>query len=350
MLRDPGEHGVVARLFFLENRLGNNGERPLSYLTETPAGRRPWITPEETSYLVSLPLRRRPIALNLALFVLTVITTLSVGASLAVAYARNQPSYSLALNPLSVLLLPFRHPGQLLAGIPFSFTLLGILLAHELGHYLACRYYGIAASYPYFIPFPNIIGTLGAFIRIRSPIVNRKALFDVGISGPIVGFLFALPALAIAVAYSKVIPGSGFEGPILLGNPPLLVMLARYFHPDVRVSDIFLNPVGRAAWVGLFATALNLLPVGQLDGGHILYSLVGRKHRYISWGFCLLLIYLGSYWPGWLTFAVLLLFLGMRHPALLDPGQELDASRKWLAIVALAIFMLCFTPTPFVLR
>ncbi len=330
--------------------MGNNGQRPLPYSTQAPAEKRPWMAPEETSYPVTLRLRRRPMALNLVLFVLTVITTLSVGASLAMAYARNQPGYSLVLSPLSVFLLPFRHPEQLLAGIPFSFTLLGILLAHELGHYLTCRHYGIAASYPYFIPFPNIIGTLGAFIRIRSPIVNRQALFDVGISGPIVGFLFALPALAIAIAYSKIIPGSQFDGPVILGNPPLVVMLARYFHPDVRVSDIFLHPVGRAAWVGLFATALNLLPVGQLDGGHIVYSLVGRKHRYISWAFSLLLIYLGTYWPGWISFAVLLFFLGMRHPALLDPGQELDASRKWLAIVALAIFLLCFTPVPFFVR
>lgn len=331
--------------------MGDNGQTPLSLFPEVSREKRPWLVPEETSYPVTLPPRRRPIALNLFLFVLTVVTTLSVGASLAMAYARNQPGYSLlALNPLAVLLLPFRHPQQLLAGIPFSFTLLGILMAHELGHYLTCRYYGIAASYPYFIPFPNIIGTLGAFIRIRSPIVNRKALFDVGISGPIVGFLFAFPALAIAVAYSKIIPDSQFGGAIIMGNPPLLVMLARYFHPDVAVSDIFLNPVGRAAWVGLFATALNLLPVGQLDGGHIVYSLVGRKHRYISWAFCLLLIYLGTYWGGWISFAILLFFLGMRHPALLDPAQELDASRKWLAIVALAIFLLCFTPAPFTPR
>lgn len=341
----------MARLFFLENGLGDDGQTPLSLFPKVSGEKRPWLVPEETSYQVTVPLRRRPIALNLFLFVLTLLTTLSVGAGLAMAYARNQPGYSLELNPLSVLSLPFRHPRQLLIGIPFSFTLLGILMAHELGHYLTCRYYGIAASYPYFIPFPNIIGTLGAFIRIRSPIVNRKALFDVGISGPIVGFLFALPALAIAVAYSKIIPGSQFDGAIILGNPPLLVMLARYFHPDAAVSDILLHPVGRAAWVGLFATALNLLPVGQLDGGHIVYSLAGRKHRYISWVFCLLLILLGTmYWGGWISLAILLFFLGMRHPALLDPGQELEASRKWLAIVALAIFLLCFTPAPFLAR
>lgn len=330
--------------------MADNGQPPIPSLPNAPGEKPPWLL-WEAPYQPAIPLRRRPIALNLILFFLTVVTTLSVGASLSLAYARNQPGYSLALNPLSVLLLPFRHPEQLLAGIPFSFTLLGILMAHELGHYLTCRHYGISASYPYFIPFPNIIGTLGAFIRIRSPIVNRKALFDVGISGPIVGFLFALPALAIAIAHSKIIPGSQFDGALILGNPPLLKMLARYIHPGVLVSDISLHPVGRAAWVGLFATALNLLPVGQLDGGHIVYSLAGRRHRYVSWAFCVFLIYLGTfYWGGWISFAILLLFLGMRHPALLDPGQELDASRKWFALVALAIFLLCFTPAPFLVR
>src|ERR1700704_4786800 len=141
-------------------------------------------------------------------------------------------------------------PQVLLTGVPFAFTLLGILLAHELGHYFACRYYGISASYPYFIPAPTLIGTLGAFIRIRSPIYNRKALFDVGLAGPVVGFLFAIPALAIAVLYSKVIPFSERDATIVFGHPLALRFLTAILRPGMRPGDLLLHPVGRAAWVG----------------------------------------------------------------------------------------------------
>src|SRR5713101_8229126 len=136
------------------------------------------------------------------------------------------------------------HPRFLLAGVPFAFTLLAILLAHELGHYFACRYYRISASYPYFIPAPTLIGTLGAFIRIRSPIYNRKALFDVGLAGPVVGFLFAIPALAIAVLSSKVVPLSDAHASIVFGQPLALRLLAAVLRPGVPVGDLLLHPVG----------------------------------------------------------------------------------------------------------
>ena len=239
----------------------------------------------------------------------------------------------------------------LLLGIPFSFTLLGILLAHELGHYFACRYYEISASYPYFIPAPTIIGTMGAFIRIRSPIVNRKALFDVGLAGPVVGFLFAVPALAIAIAYSKALPAAQAESDIIFGHPPLFWLLTALLRPGVLPEDLFLHPVGYAAWVGIFATALNLLPIGQLDGGHILYALASEKHRRISLAMVGVLVPLGFFfWPGWLVWAVLLLLLGFRHPALLDRWAPLDRKRRLWAGMALLIFLLCFTPLPFVVR
>jgi membrane-associated protease RseP (regulator of RpoE activity) len=312
--------------------------------------------------------RRRPWLLATGLFLLTVLSTLAVGAQFAQAYAANQAPFTAAVNPFGGLGAAFAHPSLLLLGIPFSFTLLSILLAHELGHYFACRYYGIDASYPYFIPAPTIIGTMGAFIRIRSRIINRKALFDVGLSGPVVGFLFAVPALALAILYSKVVPGSQSDAMIVFGNPPLLKLFMAVLRPGVAPDDLLLHPVGRAAWVGLFATALNLLPAGQLDGGHIIYSLASERHRRISRGVAAALFLLGApailhatldvpmpqiladQWPGWTFWAVLLLLLGFRHPPLLDRWEPLDHKRRMWAVIALAIFILCFTPMPFLFR
>jgi membrane-associated protease RseP (regulator of RpoE activity) len=286
--------------------------------------------------------------LALVLFLLTLLSTLTVGAQFALDYSSNRAPFAEDFNPFTEV---FSEPSLLLLGLPFSFTLLGILLAHELGHYFACRYYGIAASYPYFLPAPTIIGTLGAFIRIRSPIVNRKALFDVGLAGPVVGFLFAAPAFVLGLAYSKIIPVAQLESPVLFGQPLLGVLMIKLLHPNAAIADVFLHPVARAAWVGLFATALNLLPIGQLDGGHVLYALASEKHRKISLAFVLLLIPLGIYfWHGWLLWAALLLFLGFRHPVLLDRWGRIDRQRRAWAVVALVIFALCFMPAPFTLN
>src|ERR1700676_286188 len=167
--------------------------------------------------------QRKSFAIAVALFLLTLISTLVVGTSFAASYALGEsPDIDGFFSMYGTLL---RHPQILLTGVPFAFTLLGILLAHELGHYFACRYYGISASYPYFIPAPTLIGTLGAFIRIRSPIKNRKPLFVVGLAGPVVGFLFAIPGLAIAVLYSKVIPLSEAHASIVFGQPLALRFL-----------------------------------------------------------------------------------------------------------------------------
>lgn len=283
--------------------------------------------------------------LPLLLFFLTVISTLAVGAEFATSYASNRAPFA---DGFAFYLDILRQPGLLLLGIPFSFTLLAILGAHELGHYFACRYYGIAATYPYFIPAPTLIGTMGAFIRIRSTIVNRRALFDVGLSGPVVGFLFAVPALAIAIAGSKVVPAAEVQSSFVFGEPLLSRMLMAILRPGVSAADLFLHPVGRAAWVGLFATALNLLPAGQLDGGHIVYALSSRYHRRISLAVALALIPLGLFlkWHGWLLWAGLLLAFGFRHPRLLDPYVHLDSRRRAWAIAALIIFLLCFIPVP----
>jgi membrane-associated protease RseP (regulator of RpoE activity) len=306
-------------------------------------------------YARPLPPRRRRLRVPLLLFLLTVVSTLFVGLHLTQAYERNQPPYNESIYSLEIFRQVADEPLLLLQGWPFAVTLLGILLAHELGHYFACRYYGIVASYPYFLPAPTLIGTMGAFIRIESPIVNRRALFDVGIAGPLVGFALAVPALAVGVALSKVHPGALEESAIVFGNPPLVWLFSKVFWPAVPADHVFLHPIGRAAWVGLFATALNLLPVGQLDGGHIVYALAARRHRAFSRGFLLALLgagvvgvrYPDAIWPGWLFWGGLLLIIGLRHPTVLDPGPPLDRRRRWVAAIGLLVFLLCFTPVPF---
>jgi membrane-associated protease RseP (regulator of RpoE activity) len=238
----------------------------------------------------------------------------------------------------------WRHPAGLLQGLPFSLTLLTILLAHEFGHYFAASYHGVDASLPFFLPSP-FMGTFGAFIRIRSPIYSKRALFDIGASGPLGGFVFLLPALSVGLAFSKVIPGIEHQGSLHFGVPGLEWLLERLIFPGVASSDIYLHPVARAAWVGMFATALNLLPIGQLDGGHILYSFFPRRHRTVSTVLCVLLLPLGKFWLGWLLWAILLFWLGRRHPGIYD-SSDLGAGRRQLAWIALAVFILCFTFVP----
>ena len=284
---------------------------------------------------------------HLLLFALTVLTTLIVGAGIEANYLAHRPAFNLDFS-LTLFHSLWRHPERLVPGVPFSCTLLGILLAHELGHYLTCRYYGVRASLPYFIPAPTLIGTLGAFIRIRSPILTRRLLFDVAVAGPIAGFVVAGPALALGIVHSRAGPALTLPGTIVLGHPLALTWLARLLRPGVNPSQIALNPVACGAWVGLFATALNLLPMGQLDGGHILYALLGRKHRLFSRAFSLALVPLGIVcWPGWLVWAALLWLIGIGHPPVLVPQEPLNPARKLLAVAAALMFMLCFTPTPF---
>jgi membrane-associated protease RseP (regulator of RpoE activity) len=284
---------------------------------------------------------------HLGLFSLTVVTTLIVGTHIALNYARNVPVFDWDVS-LAYFRELWRHPGLLLLGVPFSFTLLSILLTHELGHYLTCRHYGIRATYPYFIPAPTLIGTLGAFIRIKSPIANRRELFDVGISGPLAGFVLAIPALILATFLAKGAMPATTTDSISLGTPVAVILLAKIFRNGINPAEIILHPVGCAAWVGLFATALNLLPVGQLDGGHILYAVLGDKCRNISRGFFLVLLPLGYYcWYGWLAWAVILFFLGLRHPMVVEPVEPLGRNRTFLALVAALILVLTFLPAPF---
>ena len=325
-----------------ESQIGRIGQPEVSEI--------PWSPPVWVPARWSPRPRKRwynSLAFHLVLFLPTVLTTLIVGTHIAFNYAANIPVFDWDVSPLFFRGL-LHHPGLLLLGVPFSFTLLAILLAHELGHYCTCRHYGIHATYPYFIPAPTLIGTLGAFIRIKSPIVNRRELFDVGISGPIAGFVLAIPALILAIFLAKGTMPAPSPDSISLGSPLAVILLAKLFRGGMNPAEIILHPVGCAAWVGLFATALNLLPVGQLDGGHILYAVLGDKCRNISRGLFLVLLPLGYFcWYGWIAWAVILFFLGLRHPKVIEPVEPLGRKRKILALVAALILILTFLPTPF---
>ena len=277
------------------------------------------------------------------LFLLTLISTTLVGSSLQADFDRNLPFD--VEHYLYAFVNVWSHPGLIWQGLPFSLTLLTILLAHEFGHYFACLYYGVDASLPYFLPAPTLMGTFGAFIRIRSAIYSKRVLFDIGVAGPLAGFVFLMPALAVGVAFSKLIPGIAHQGDIQFGTPGLLWILQKVIFPGVPAADIYLHPVARAAWIGILATALNLLPIGQLDGGHILYALVGDRHKLLSKIFIAALIPLGFLWWPWWLWAVALFFLARRHPVIVDPSS-LSTGRKWLALAALIVFLLCFTAAP----
>ena len=310
----------------------------------------PWRDfPRSSAYYEAVRLRpsARSFVLAIGLFVLTLVTSLLAGTHFATAYAHNQAASFDAL--LQTFQLLYRNPAILLTGLPFALTLLTILLVHELGHYYACQYHHIHASYPFFIPAPTLIGTFGAFILIRSPIRSTRALFDVGASGPLVGFLVAIPALAFGVLHAKVIPAFGVDGnsDIVFGVPLILRLVSAVLQPNANVSDLLLHPVGRAAWVGLFATALNLLPVGQLDGGHILRSVSPRLHRWVSLLLPISLVPLGIFqWHGWLIWAVLLFGLRFFRTAPLYDPTPLDPNRRFAAVLAFAVLVLCFMPAP----
>jgi membrane-associated protease RseP (regulator of RpoE activity) len=275
---------------------------------------------------------------------LTLVTTTVVGAGLAQSFAANKPfdfeqdlaGYQRALHDAAFLF----------SGLPFSLTLLGILLAHEFGHFLAARYYDVDATLPFFIPAPTLIGTFGAFIRLRSPILTKRILFDIGAAGPLAGFVFLVWPLAVGVSLSRVTPGIADHGDLIFGRPLLMQLFEWVLLPGVNPADISLHPMARAAWAGLLATALNLLPIGQLDGGHILYSFLGEKTKLLSRLFVFLLVPMGFLFTySWLLWAGVLFFFGLRHPAIVDPSP-LGRARSWLGFAALVVLVLSFTPVP----
>jgi membrane-associated protease RseP (regulator of RpoE activity) len=288
------------------------------------------------------PISRDRVWLHLSLFLITLATTWLVG----VGHYQSFRSQFGAV-PVTYTLR------DILGGLWYSATILGILGAHEMGHYVACRLYRIDASLPYFLPFLSLTGTLGAVIRIRAPIPSKRALFDVGVSGPIAGFLVAVPALLLGMSLSTIarLP-ENFSG-LELGEPLLFRAVAwLVWGTPASGYTINLHPVAFAAWFGFFATALNLLPVGQLDGGHIAYAVLGRRSAYVTMAtFCaiLLLAVLVSptSWIVWaVALAVMLFFFGARHPRIWDEDMPLDSSRRLVALFAVVMFVLCFTPAP----
>jgi membrane-associated protease RseP (regulator of RpoE activity) len=236
-------------------------------------------------------------------------------------------------------------------GAVYSFTVLSILGAHETGHYIACRWYGVRATLPYFIPVPiPPVGTFGAFIKIKSPIPSRRALFDIGIAGPLAGFVFAIPAAFIAHYFAAPSgPSELSEGAITIHSP----LLFQFFERIFNLPMVELNPVWWAAWIGVFMTALNLLPVGQLDGGHVTYAVLGRRgHRLTAWASYVSVIALAAFsiksgnW-NWVVFAALLtLVIRVGHPPVVDEGEPLGLARILVAIIGLLVFAMSFLPFP----
>lgn len=248
-------------------------------------------------------------------------------------------------------------------GLTFGVTFIGILLGHELGHYFLARRHRVGVSLPYFIPFPpyfSLVGTLGAFIRLRGPIASRAVLFDIGVAGPVVSFLLSLPLLAVGLQLSEVVASGGGDGypfrvlfvgePVWLGSSALLRLATWAMVPGLDAGQaILLHPLAFAGWLGIFVTALNLIPLGQLDGGHILYALVGPRQRFLAMIFVLLLVPLGFVWWGWWLWAGIALTVGrgtVGHPPVQGEEVGLGRGRTVLGWAALAVFILSFSPAP----
>lgn len=291
--------------------------------------------------------RGRALLLPVGMFVATLASTLWVGGAMGIAAWSPDlfGASGAALGRVEWVLTWLWH------GLPYALSLVAILLCHEMGHWLTARRYRVEASLPYFLPMPlTMVGTLGAFIRIRSPFPNRKALLDVGLAGPFAGFVVCLPLLAVGVATSR--PGPPTPGGLEFGEPLAFQAFAWAFGPAIPEGQLlYLGPIGLAAWFGLLLTAINLLPMGQLDGGHALYAVFRKRAHRISRTVHLFLFPLAVWSPSWLVWGLLCLVLGARrpHPPTLDDDAPLPASRIRLAWAALAVLALSFTPEPVVM-
>ncbi len=288
--------------------------------------------------------RKEPVGRYVLLFLLTVLTTTYAG----------QLHYASFVVEFSGRELDVAGWSLFARGLWYSVSILAILGCHEFGHYFACRYYDVDASAPFFLPAPlPLTGTLGAFIRIRQPLPGKRALFDIGIAGPLAGFVVAVPLLVIGMTLSTVvqIPES-FEGSVFeLGEPLAFKAVAwLVFGTLPEGSTVNMHPIAFAAWFGLLATALNLIPIGQLDGGHIAYAVLGRSSVYLTLlmtAVLLGLVFVSTSWLVWagLTIVMLIVF-GPRHPPVWDEEAPLDSTRLWLAAFAALMLALCFTPAP----
>jgi membrane-associated protease RseP (regulator of RpoE activity) len=285
--------------------------------------------------------------LNAIAFALTVLSTTAFGFSVVRSYeAGRRIELDAFFDGYQTL---YRLEPAFWQGLRFSIPLLLILLAHEFGHYVACQVTRVDASLPYFLPSPFLLGTFGAFIRIRSPIYSRKQLFDIGISGPLAGFLVLLPFLFYGVSLSKPVALRSVEASVALGTPGIMRLAEMLMLKSVP-GHLSLHPSAVAAWAGLLATAINLIPMGQLDGGHIVYAMFGERwHRTLSTTLIAALLALGfAYWAWWI-WAVAMFFLGRRHPLVYD-RRAIGPVRVSLGIVALLMFALSVAVVPVVIR
>ncbi|MHB8054959.1 MAG: site-2 protease family protein [Candidatus Aminicenantales bacterium] len=285
--------------------------------------------------------------INALLFLLTIGSTWWVGTS----WGRNfvyAGQFSADISPQRATEMG-RDPRVIVLGAIYAIVLMAILLAHELGHYFMCRRFGLSATLPFFLPAPSLIGTLGAYIKIRSPVTRKRRLFDIGAAGPLAGFILAVPALLAGIALSKVVPAVPVHGEeIIFGEPLLLTLGAKLFLKNAGPGmAVAFHPVAFAGWVGVLVTALNLLPLGQLDGGHIVYAVFGSRSRLISKIVMGLLVVLGIFvWAGWLIWFFLLLIMGLRHPPVWDEIEPLGRKRTIVAALIGVIFILSFIPSP----
>lgn len=269
--------------------------------------------------------------LHIILFVFTFLSTLVAG--------------SLFQKGINIV----DEPWRIIEGLPFSLSLMTILLGHELSHYFASKRHHTKATLPYFIPAPSLIGTFGAFIKMKSPIVTRKALIDIGAAGPITGFILSVAASVIGLKLSTVVSVEETKGALGLGDSILFSLLSRLIlgvTPDGH--DILLHPIAFSGWIGLFVTSLNLIPIGQLDGGHITYAFLGTRHLILSRILVVFLFICGIFfWEGWLIWAILMVILGLRHPPVIYWELPLDTKRRLIGIVSMVIFIITFIPAPF---
>jgi hypothetical protein len=289
--------------------------------------------------------KKRP-WLNILLFLITIASCFFVGITWSMSYVYADKLGEDFIPSMGLELL--RNSEVIELSVVYAVVLIAILLAHEMGHYLTCRYYRIDATLPYFIPAPTLIGTLGAFIRIRSPITRKQQLFDVGIAGPLAGFVLAVPAMIYGLSLSKVVAPLPREASIIFGEPLLFKLVSEVMFKDAPQNfDMILHPVAFAGWVGILVTALNLFPVGQLDGGHIVYAILGKKAKVLGRPILVAFIVMGViFWIGWFVWALLIGFMGLKHPRIFDEDIPISSGRRLLALVVIVIFILSFIPDP----
>ncbi len=296
---------------------------------------------EHIIYIIQKPKRKeKSIWINISLLIATIITTILTGSILNMGHSEIQS----VANILDIFSINNLFSGTVFFALP----LMSILFVHEMGHYFTSKKHGIKTSLPFFIPIPPIlpgfnIGTFGALISSSDPMPNKKALFDVGISGPLAGFIIAIPVTAIGIATSEIVPISDFSsGEVILGSSFLFIILSNMIHTIPEGFALNLNSTAFAGWVGLLITSINLLPAGQLDGGHIFRAVLGEKQKYVGWIAVFIMIF-----TGWTFFAIIIvLMMGMMHPPPLNDDTDIDMKRKVLFFVALAILILCFIPFP----